>query len=366
MLERLTSPRKEVPTDLPRPLPEGSVRCFEVMIGDRALLMLVTAGQKPRAYFDLNGDRRFSDEEPVAGRDAEGGRLYGPVAAPAPADGERNPARFYAYARVGSSGADQVRVFPATYQAGTVRLKGSAYRTALIDADCDGRLGTVCKSFTGNYAQVRCDCLAFDFDGNGQFDPVREVCPLSEMIRVQGICYSVSVSSDSPADARQVRGDGTKLTLEPVNPQFKLGQLATGCTDAHLLLYSAKLGLLPLGGGQGEWVLPDGAYTLVAAQLARTDEHGGNWVLKAKGSIQRQYTVDAGERSDEEFGTPLTVKADVSVSNQVAYIECSIFGQGGEEYEIAAERNGKKLDPPKVKIIDERGRTLDSGSFTYG
>jgi hypothetical protein len=52
-----------------------------------------------------------------------------------------------------------------------------------------------------------------------------------------------------------------------------------------------------------------------------------------------------------------------SGNNLAVLINFALVGQGGEEYERAATRNGASLGPPKLEIFDDEDRLLESGSF---
>ena len=61
------------------------------------------------------------------------------------------------------------------------------------------------------------------------------------------------------------------------------------------------------------------------------------------------------------LGQPLLIKSSISKITDTVTIGFSVVGQAGEIYEIT---RGKTV--PKIKIIDEQGNTLVTGSFSYG
>jgi hypothetical protein len=62
-----------------------------------------------------------------------------------------------------------------------------------------------------------------------------------------------------------------------------------------------------------------------------------------------------------ELGPPFIIKPNVRKSADRVLIGFSIFGRAGEKYEIP------RINPaPKVTIMDENGKILASGSFSYG
>ena len=80
----------------------------------------------------------------------------------------------------------------------------------------------------------------------------------------------------------------------------------------------------------------------------------------------RKIRVTAGKTTKLKAGPPLILKAKPKQSGQTVQIEAVIVGQLGEEYAASVYKSGKRLDPPKLKIVDESGKVLASGSFAYG
>jgi hypothetical protein len=62
----------------------------------------------------------------------------------------------------------------------------------------------------------------------------------------------------------------------------------------------------------------------------------------------------------------LTVKADARKSGQQVNIGVAVAGQAGEEYPSGVTINGRRQAAPKVRIEDDKGKTLASGQFEYG
>lgn len=61
------------------------------------------------------------------------------------------------------------------------------------------------------------------------------------------------------------------------------------------------------------------------------------------------------------FGPPFTVKPSVYRSGQNRVIEFSIVGRAGEQYQYSTN-----APAPKVRIVDEQGNALASGTFGFG
>ena len=62
-----------------------------------------------------------------------------------------------------------------------------------------------------------------------------------------------------------------------------------------------------------------------------------------------------------EVGPPLIIKPLINYQSGIVTIGFAVVGQAGESYQIPLTKTS-----PKVKIMDENGKTLASGSFAYG
>ena len=76
--------------------------------------------------------------------------------------------------------------------------------------------------------------------------------------------------------------------------------------------------------------------------------------------------VSEGKTTVLKPGPPFLVKANVSPSSSRVSIGFEFLGQAGEQYASSATKNGRRQSAPKVKIVDEEGKTLASGKFEYG
>ncbi len=62
-----------------------------------------------------------------------------------------------------------------------------------------------------------------------------------------------------------------------------------------------------------------------------------------------------------EVGQPLIIKPLISNRSGIVTVGFAVVGQAGEQYQIPRTKTN-----PKVKIVDENGKNLASGSFAYG
>jgi len=83
-------------------------------------------------------------------------------------------------------------------------------------------------------------------------------------------------------------------------------------------------------------------------------------------------TVAAGETTEVSAGAPLVVRADAQVVKDKAKgtsvsIGLGVYGSAGESYATDSIMQGKRRVPtPSLKILDENGKEMASGTFEYG
>jgi hypothetical protein len=83
------------------------------------------------------------------------------------------------------------------------------------------------------------------------------------------------------------------------------------------------------------------------------------------GDIAR-IKVSSGATTPIRCGPPFKVVPKTSVSHGQVSVDFAILGQGGEQYSKTITKNGSRVSAPRVKILDEQGKVLTSGQFTYG
>jgi len=98
------------------------------------------------------------------------------------------------------------------------------------------------------------------------------------------------------------------------------------------------------------------------SSLTATDKNGDKWVLDMASG---PYLPASGD-SSRKAGAPLLIKADVQVVGRDVSVGLVVEGQAGETYIPGAQKNGQRLSAPSLKILDEAGKTLTTGSFEYG
>ena len=107
-----------------------------------------------------------------------------------------------------------------------------------------------------------------------------------------------------------------------------------------------------------------------AAELDKVNVrvYGDTWRMESFGPWGTMATVKISEGKTTVLkpGPPFLVKANVNTGSSRVSIGFEFQGQAGEQYRSSATKNGRRQSAPKVKIVDEEGKTLASGKFEYG
>ena len=95
---------------------------------------------------------------------------------------------------------------------------------------------------------------------------------------------------------------------------------------------------------------------------------GDKWQISFYGAQNpsSRITVSKNQTTALKFGPPLYLKSELKPTGRQVSIGLSITGQSGERYNPRVTKNGKALEAPKLKIMDEAGNVLASGKFEYG
>jgi len=110
-----------------------------------------------------------------------------------------------------------------------------------------------------------------------------------------------------------------------------------------------------------------GEYLAMSGNLA-SNAGGDNWQISFYGAQNpsSRITVSKSQTTALKFGPPLYLKSELKPTGRQVSIGLSITGQSGERYNPRITKNGKALEAPKLKIMDEAGNVLASGKFEYG
>ncbi len=66
------------------------------------------------------------------------------------------------------------------------------------------------------------------------------------------------------------------------------------------------------------------------------------------------------------IGPPLIIRTDVQNNNRLVSIGLSLVGRAGEHYGPEVLSHGENPPAAKLRIVDETGKVLASGTFEYG
>jgi hypothetical protein len=251
-----------------------------------------------------------------------------------------------------------MKVQPAGYRMGEVRLGGHSYRVAVADLNVDGQYDNVFHISKDQFSSMRETLLCIDLNHDGRFESTNETgeaMPLFPGLHVKDLYYSVNVAPD-----------GSSITLALVEPDC--GTLDAGCPDLSLKLWSES-GLHLLSGSQGKWRLPAGWYWVMAHRLSRTDAAKTPWQVIGQSRFGpiRMFEVRAGETSAIQVGPPLALKVQPApLADGVIDIGIFIQGRGGEGYSAGVTQNGVLRQSHTLRILDEAGKVLATGKFEFG
>jgi hypothetical protein len=348
------------------PAKPDALKALPKDLSDKALYFALPLGEKkmfgvvdptgPKLFLDTAGSGDLSAAKPIAqNKKADGPiQLFDPVAIPVP--GGKDPATVKV--RLGFIGGRMILAYPAGYMAGEIKLGGQTYKVALIDNSLEGQFNRTLPIPLDRDKPMYFDSLAIDLNQNGKFDidnwDASESQPLFPMIHVKDAYYSVKVAPG-----------GASLTLAKVEP--KMGTLETGMPDATLAVVG-ECGIQRLTGGDGKYPVPAGQYSAIQAIVVKADKDGAKWTINANGQMGKLAALDvpAGGTLKVKFGAPLAVKTAADKGSPGAVdIGFIMEGQSGEQYG-AVQKENTVSSPPKVKVVDEKGKVLGEGTFEYG
>ena len=98
----------------------------------------------------------------------------------------------------------------------------------------------------------------------------------------------------------------------------------------------------------------------------KQDRH--TWRIESRGPWGNlsKIKVRNNEATVIRLGPPFLIKPDVNRNGSIISIGYTIIGQAGEQYHDFIRKNNRIVTGAKIKIVDETGSILESGSFKYG
>jgi len=99
-----------------------------------------------------------------------------------------------------------------------------------------------------------------------------------------------------------------------------------------------------------------------------TKQSGDKWRIESQGpwGDLSKIKVRNKEATALKLGPPFLIKPDVKKNGSTLSIGYAIIGQAGEQYDNTVTKNNRTVTGAKIKIVDETGNVLESGSFKYG
>ncbi|MBN1919217.1 MAG: hypothetical protein JW889_15035 [Verrucomicrobia bacterium] len=330
---------------------------FRVQTFGKRVLLLIDPTTPPKLYVDSDIDLDFADETAVAGEEiAQGQYRFGPLSVKDPKDKDGAELRFAVLAYVQQGNATYAMLVSPGSRMGTARLGDTEYAIALVDGNLDGQFGAAADAAPGRQGPSAMDFLAIDLNGNGRFEAdAFEIMPLCTLARIGGAYYDVAIEAD-----------GSAITFDV--SKMPLGTLATKNPTVELILASPTGNFLFERTAGGSWQVPAGTHTISKVRLAAADADGKLWSLDSLQIPPRvaRVAIEEGKETILSVGPPLTFKLDVTVQNRNVEIDLDLTDGAGVPYLSGATKDGRRLQPPKIRIVDENGKELYTAAFSYG
>jgi hypothetical protein len=96
--------------------------------------------------------------------------------------------------------------------------------------------------------------------------------------------------------------------------------------------------------------------------LRETDPNGVSWLLEMTSGPR----LASADTDDAKAGPPVVVKTDVHrVAQREVSIGLVLEGQGGERFR-PAQKNGRTVAAPRLRIVNEAGQVIADDSFQFG
>jgi len=319
---------------------------FVVPTGSGPLFLAIDLSEPPVLYADTDWDNDLGDEKPAPLTPTDETTYRAALIMVKPADGKEPLAvQLELWAHVKGGTVPWITVAPAVFHAGKATFGETTCAVALLDHNLDGHL------------LGRADKLALDFNANGDFEYgplINEIMPLQAIVRVENAYYSV-----------EAEPDGSTIRFKKITPAC--GTVAVEDPSVRITV-AADVGTFLLEPSAGTWALPCGKYKIVSAALATRDEQGDEWILRCirLPGETRAFEIRESETTALTVGPPFALATDVKKRGRTVSIGLNLAGRAGERYLPSALRNGKMLEPPKLRILDEKGHELAAGAFRYG
>ena len=350
-----------------------------------------------RLFFDRNGNRDLTDDEPLAGKTQSYGREnYFDCQFPAvdleieleghrlpycislrvngtmPAKNDEDDDRI---ARMGRR-YPNLLVSPRCAYLGEFALDGVGYRIALCDSEANGSFGDSASipegmRFGDGSLYARGDAL---YVSTGDRVGSSDRSLLGDFLGIGGRLFKARVDVPNGRLVLQPRKEQTG-TLEFPAPMRSLSMISSSGSESLVLVRADNRAAVPAG-----------RWRLLQYELLKKDEWGDEWMIGARGvEDMRSVTVPENGSASLPVGEPLQASIEVSDrtsstsgTNRMVRMSFDVLGQAGEriadishfsgtntQHKLAL-RNSNRPEGAAYRIVKPDGELVSSGSFEYG
>jgi len=160
------------------------------------------------------------------------------------------------------------------------------------------------------------------------------------------------------------------------------------CAGLTLLYYTQRKGYVGIDAGGADAILQLKSSLLDHSTITSGDEpaairariyrpqllslsigQGGyTWRIESRGpwGDLSKIKVRNDEATALRLGPPFLIKPEFNKNGSILSIGYAIIGQAGEQYQNFITKDNRAVTGAKIKIVDEKGNVLESGSFKYG
>ncbi|NCA81608.1 MAG: hypothetical protein EOM72_02510 [Opitutae bacterium] len=369
-----------------------------VPLGDAKILAILdrNSAEAPfynRIHFDRNANRDLTDDPPIDGEAQAAGDRYfycsfPPVDLEIESGGHRLPYSLRIQAggvlpETGGGAPDEEQlghyhftVFPHCAYLGEFMLEGVGYRIALGDSVANGtfddqiRLDTNARSSSRQlYAEGDSLYVSTD-DRVGGWDGLL----LGNHLAIGSRLFDVHL--DVP---------GGKLTLEERTERVGAIEFSGPVESMSMLAASGGQGLMLRRVGARASV-PAGVWRLIDYQIAKPDEWGDRWILRASGGRKTpalavpdrktvplaigeplRAVVDVSDAARQQAAAGRSLKMDLAILGNAQEIVSDVLRASGTrtQHKLAKRRPNRPAEAA-YRIIQPDGERVASGSFEYG
>jgi hypothetical protein len=367
---RQTSKPAEI-IDLPAGLAEtdSTLSYFALTVGKKVVYAVMKTNPSAEIclWADKNSDLHFSDEKALTGVS----RKY---------RHRKYEWRYFDFGTILLSDASGTASFnlicesnghyfmllPVCRMEGKIRLGKQVYRVAVIDGDFDGDFKTLYVP-SANYRYCGSDAFLADMP-SGLFSRNRgdngKCVPLGNYYLFSKDRYGNKMPSPCYYSI-DLSADGKTLIMQPVEPAtgtLKIGPLR------HLSARLLSDAVTQEVDFDDEIKLPAGRYQMLSGSLRFTDHLNEEHEMTADFSEDIRkgaFEIKAGEAFTLNPGPPFTIQTEVEKTDDVTTlgINAELVGNEGETYGLRISRDMPK---PLVKVLNENGTEIHSGTMEYG